>query len=128
MQQTEEVAGANARAWFRALDHGRLTGQQPFWRVGDYYTFTSKRTGELYRVDRVIRGRHMTYTCTCPAGTTGKVCWHKALVAALPREVTLRREWREPGHAGCMSCGDNYNEAYCRYCDADAIPNQIVAC
>lgn len=80
-------------AWFRALDHARLQGVKPTYRIGhDDYRVTSKRTGEIYKICRFQEGGEIVYTCTCPAGVSGKVCWHKALVAALPYEVSLRRQ------------------------------------
>lgn len=77
-------------AWFRALDHARLTGVKPFWRVGDYYTVDSPRAGDRYEIRRVLRKGVIAYTCTCRAAQTGNLCWHRALVAALPYEVKLR--------------------------------------
>lgn len=41
-------------AWFRALDHARLQGVKPTYAIGrDYYTVPSKRTGAIYRIDRL---------------------------------------------------------------------------
>ena len=87
------LSGDRQSAWFRALDHARLQGVKPTYMIGkDYYTVPSKRTGELYRVDRINDGDEISYSCTCTAGVMGKVCWHKALVAALPYETKLRRQ------------------------------------
>jgi hypothetical protein len=81
-------------AWFRALDHARLQGVKPTYCIaGDYYRVTSKRTGEIYRVDRISDGDEISYACTCQAGRVGHVCWHKALVAALPHEINLRKQF-----------------------------------
>lgn len=93
----QSVGGDKQEAWFRALDHARLTGVKPFWRVGDYYTVESPRSGNLYIVLRQMAGSRVVYRCNCPAGQSGKICWHKALVAALPYEGMLRREWQSLG-------------------------------
>jgi hypothetical protein len=79
------------RAWFRALDHARYTGVKPFWRVGDYYTVESPGSGQRYSIYRGISERGIFYTCTCRAAQTRTVCWHRALVAALPYEIKLRQ-------------------------------------
>jgi len=86
----EAIAGPGQQAWFRALDHARLTGVKPFWRVGDYYTVDSARSGARYTIKRVTYEGGIFYTCTCPAAHTGPVCWHRALVAALPYECAIR--------------------------------------
>lgn len=122
VKQIPTIAGSAQAAWFRALDHARLTGVKPFWRKGDYYTVTSPRQGDTYTVRRVVAGRHITYSCTCPAATGGKVCWHRALVAALPFEVALRTEWRTTAMAGCQVCGDIFNDGPCDHCDSSQIP------
>lgn len=87
-------AGPNQQAWFRALDHARLLGVKPTWRVGDYYTVDSPRNGDRYTIRRHRTRWNVYYTCTCPAGVAGAVCWHKALVAALPYEVNIRKHVR----------------------------------
>ena len=87
------LSGDRQSAWFRALDHARLQGVKPTYVIGqDYYKVTSKRTGEIYRIDRLIMEREIGYACSCPAGRSGKVCWHKALVASLPGEMKHRRQ------------------------------------
>jgi hypothetical protein len=86
------IDGPHQLAWFRALDHARLTGVKPCWRVGDYYTVDSPRSGNRYKIHRLHGDSSIVYTCTCTASAAGKVCWHKALVAALPHEIRLRRE------------------------------------
>lgn len=87
----EQIAGPNQRAWFRALDHARLVGVKPCWRIGDYYTVDSPRSGKRYTIRRYYTDLGWRYTCDCSASQSGWVCWHKALVASLPYEVRLRR-------------------------------------
>ena len=87
----EFTPGTHQQAWFRALDHARLLDVKPFWRVGHYYTVDSPRTGQRYEVHRVLTPGHVGYDCTCTAYAAGKVCWHRALVAALPYESELRK-------------------------------------
>jgi hypothetical protein len=80
------------RAWFRALDHARLTGVKPTYVMrDDCYRVTSPRTNQTYVIRRVGEERRITYTCTCPAAVAGNVCWHRALVMALPYEIRLRK-------------------------------------
>jgi hypothetical protein len=79
-------------AWQRALDHARLSGIKPTWRVGDYYTVASTRTGEIYTIRRFPIGRYLHYSCSCPAGAALQICKHMAIVAALPHECRLRKE------------------------------------
>lgn len=81
------------RAWFRALDHARSTGVKPLYNIAqDFYTVQSPRGMAIYFVVRDYEGRHTHWTCTCPAYYAGKVCWHRALVMALPYERTLRAQ------------------------------------
>ncbi len=89
----QETRAARQQAWFRALDHARLTNVKPFWRAGDYYTIDSPGSGKRYEVRRLITARDVTYSCTCPAAAAGNVCWHRALVAALPYEQGLRHRF-----------------------------------
>lgn len=91
--------GEQVGAWFRALDHARLAGVKPCWRVAGYYTVDSPRTGNRYTVRRMEGMKGIYYTCTCTASTAGKVCWHKALVAALPYEASLRGALKTTGEA-----------------------------
>ena len=91
------MEAGTAGKWFRALDHARLMGVKPFYRVGDFYTVTSPNTGAIYEIRRHMGEAGVTYSCNCTAGQCGKVCWHKALVAALPYEGMLRREWKALG-------------------------------
>lgn len=88
------IPGPNQRAWFRALDHARLLGVKPCWRVGDYYTVDSPRSGQRYTVRRHRLEGHVTYSCDCTAAASGNVCWHKALVASLPYERWVRDQAR----------------------------------
>jgi hypothetical protein len=80
-------------AWFRAIDHARLTGTKPLYNIaGDYYTVTSPRTSRRYIVRRVAHGTTRVYSCTCPAYLHAQVCWHRALVMALPYELGQQRQ------------------------------------
>ena len=117
------VAGPKQQAWFRALDHARLTGAKPTYHLGkDYYTVLSPRAGDIYRVDPVITGCHLTYSCTCPASVSGKVCWHKALVAALPYEKARREIFRR-GQTACRTCGQLVGTVReCNICELGVIP------
>jgi hypothetical protein len=111
------VTGKTIGRWVRALDHARLMDTKPFWRVGDFYTVRSPRTGETYEIRRAEAGRHLAYTCTCTAGKNGAVCWHKALVAALPGEKQRRLEWLQM-NAACVACGSIRSmTTECFYCD-----------
>ncbi len=92
-----EITGIKAQplnprqaAWFRALDHARSTGVLPHWHVGDYYSVTSPGSGKRYIIRRHGQPGHLEYRCECPAYSAGHVCWHRALVMALPYEVKLR--------------------------------------
>lgn len=81
------------RAWFHALDHARLVGVKPMYiMAGDYYRVTSPRTGIRYTIRRHDAAGVIVYSCSCPACRAGNVCWHRALVMALPYEQRLRRE------------------------------------
>jgi hypothetical protein len=108
------------RAWFRALDHARSTGVKPWWRVGDYYTVDSPGTRKRYEIRRINTGHGFYYSCTCPGMDYNRVCWHRALVAALPYEVKLRQaseadmklelkvaggKIQEPGYYGALCIG-----------------------
>ncbi len=81
------ITGSRQHAWFRALDRARLTGAKPTYVLGkDLYKVVSPRAGDTY----VITPTGAAYTCTCAAGQKGMVCWHAALVAALPYECNRR--------------------------------------
>jgi hypothetical protein len=81
------ITGSRQHAWFRALDRARLTGAKPTYCLGrDCYKVTSPRAGDVY----VITPTGFGYSCTCQAGQKGMVCWHAALVAALPYECNRR--------------------------------------
>lgn len=85
------AADPQQRSWFAALDHARLTGVKPTYNIaGDYYTVVSPRSQRRYVIWRYHHGRATHYTCSCPAAHSGKVCWHRALVMALPYERDLR--------------------------------------
>jgi hypothetical protein len=85
------IAGPRQQAWFRALDRARLTGAKPTYCLGrDCYKVTSPRAGDVYIITPITEGAHISYTCTCQAGQRGAVCWHAALVAALPYECNRR--------------------------------------
>ena len=88
--QVQDAVRALQLAWFKALDHARFVGVKPTWRVGDYYTVDSP-SGTRYTIRHLIEhGRITGYTCDCPAAMSHKVCWHRALVAALPGEQARR--------------------------------------
>lgn len=90
------IESEQQQAWKRALDHARLVGLKPTWRVGDFYTVDSTRDpSKRYTIRRHTLGRHITYSCTCAAGMAGKVCQHAAVVAALPYECKLRRDHKQ---------------------------------
>ncbi len=85
------VAGSRQHAWFRALDRARLTGAKPTYCLGrDLYKVTSPRAGDVYLITPIADDSHVSYSCTCQAGQKGMVCWHAALVAALPYECNRR--------------------------------------
>jgi hypothetical protein len=94
------VAGPQQSAWFRALERARLVGVKPTYHLGkDYYSVTSPRAGDVYEIRPVEVDGKITYSCTCPAGAKDLVCWHKALVAALPFECK-----RRAAHGWCAGC------------------------
>lgn len=86
-----EADNRKQQPWFRALDHARLTGVKPTYNIaGDFYHVLSPRTGQRYIQHRHVHGERISWTCTCPAAMAGYVCWHRALVMALPYERALR--------------------------------------
>lgn len=95
------VCGPRQQAWFRALDHARLTGAKPVYSIAtDSYRVTSPRAGDTYHVHPTDVDGLLTYHCDCPAGMNGRVCWHAALVAALPGEIRRRRTYNARSYAG----------------------------
>jgi hypothetical protein len=89
------VGGPRQQAWFRALDRARLAGAKPTYSIAtDSYRVTSPRAGDVYHIHPVELEGHLTYECDCKAGESGKVCWHAALIAALPGECSRRRNHR----------------------------------
>ena len=79
------------QAWFRALDHARLTGVKPTYNIArDQYRITSPRSGATYVITRYQSGDRTHYACSCPTAYAGNVCWHRALVMALPYERAQR--------------------------------------
>lgn len=118
------VAGPQQSAWFRALERARLVGVKPTYHLGkDYYSVTSPRAGDVYEIRPVDVDGKSTYSCTCPAGGRDLVCWHKALVAALPFECKRRANhgWHSTAKATCVNC-------LRRYAYSDATPATRLYC
>ena len=81
-----------AKAWIRALAKAQARNIQPTALGSGHYDVPSSRGG-TYRVVRL--NVHCTrYSCNCPAGEEGQVCFHAASVAALPYEVAGRNAHR----------------------------------
>ncbi|HWE62892.1 MAG TPA: hypothetical protein VHB98_14355 [Chloroflexota bacterium] len=83
-------------AWIRALDRARLLARRKPCYIPrlDAYRVHSDRTGNDYMVHPVEVDGRLTYHCDCAAGMQGLVCWHAALIAALPYECERRRQHR----------------------------------
>jgi hypothetical protein len=90
---TPALAGPRQQAWFRALDRARLTGAKPTYSIAtDSYRVVSPARATP-TTSTQLDGR-LTYECSCKAGEHGQVCWHAALIAALPGECSRRRAYR----------------------------------
>lgn len=91
------VSGPRQQAWIRALDRARLVAtRKPTYCCGkDHFKVYSERAGNTYTVCPVLDDGELTYHCDCQAGMNGQICWHAALVAALPQEVARRAKHRE---------------------------------
>jgi hypothetical protein len=91
-----EVSGPRQHAWIRALDRARLvsTRKPTYMPQLDAYRVYSARADAEYRVSPVEVDGVLTYECECAAGANGNVCWHAALIAALPYEVRRRASHR----------------------------------
>ena len=91
-------------AWVRALDRAKATATaKPVYTpaIGTYRVIGS--TGTAYTVIPMQAGRRVDYSCTCTAGTRGLVCWHKALCAACPIEVSRRNKAKASPRCGACS-------------------------
>jgi len=106
---------ARQQAWIRALDRARLvsTHKPTYSPSRDSYRVYSAHAEKEYHVYPVELDGHLTYECDCKAGERGLVCWHAALIAALPGECSRRARHREAqrqavnaksGHALLMEC------------------------
>jgi hypothetical protein len=95
------VSGPRQQAWIRALDRARLVStRKPTYVIAlDAYRVHSDRADVDYMIHPVEVDGHLTYECSCKAGESGQVCWHAALIAALPGEVSRRRRHREQRQA-----------------------------
>jgi hypothetical protein len=68
----------------------------PLYHLGrDYYSVYSARAGNTYDVYPVEVDGQLTYECNCRSAERGLVCWHAALIAALPYECKRRAAHRE---------------------------------
>jgi hypothetical protein len=59
---------------------------------GGHYTVVGS-TGTPYAVRR-LDADSRAYSCSCPAGQAGDVCYHQAAVALLPYEAAGRAAYR----------------------------------
>lgn len=85
-------------AWIRALERaGTLATSSP-WYIPrlDAYRVHSDRSGNDYMVHPNEVDGILTYHCDCTAGMFGLVCWHAAMIAALPSERARRRRHGQP--------------------------------
>jgi hypothetical protein len=82
--------------WRRALARARAIATDQPWYIPrlDAYRVHSDRSGNDYMVHPVETDGVLTYHCDCAAGMHGLVCWHAAMVAALPHERERRRMHR----------------------------------
>jgi hypothetical protein len=82
--------------WIRALDRARALATQQPWYIPrlDAYRVHSDRSGNDYMVHPTEVDGVLTYHCDCTAGMYGLVCWHAAMIAALPHEHQRRRTHR----------------------------------
>ena len=87
------VGGLERNAWIRALARARQVARRRPCYIArlDAYHVHSDNSGNDYMVHPVEVDGHLTYHCECVAGMHGLVCWHAALVAALPVERERRR-------------------------------------
>ncbi len=92
----QTVSGPRQQAWIRALHRARLVStRKPTYVIRlDAYRVHSDRAGNDYMVHPVEVDGQLTYHCDCQAGMNGMVCWHAALIAALPGECRRRRTHR----------------------------------
>lgn len=91
-----DVSGPRQQAWIRALDRARLvsTTKPTYMPQYDAYRVYSARAGAEYHVHPVEVDGVLTYECECAAAAHGNVCWHAALIAALPYECARRANHR----------------------------------
>src|SRR5579862_8491500 len=90
------VSGPRQQAWIRALDRARLVAtRKPVYCCGrDHFKVYSERADNTYLVCPVLDDGQLTYHCDCAAGLQRLICWHAALVAALPQEIARRARHR----------------------------------
>jgi hypothetical protein len=95
-QHTPSVSGPRQQAWIRALDRARLVStRKPTYVISlDAYRVYSARADAEYMVHPVEVDGVLTYECECAAVANGNVCWHAALIAALPYEIKRRAAHR----------------------------------
>ncbi len=125
-QPTPAVAGPRQQAWFRALDHARLTGAKPTYSIAtDSYRITSPRAGDTYFIHPTDESGLLTYHCDCQAGMNGRVCWHAALVAALPGECSRRRLHNSQARAQRIAPSTPAEVAYTRQLMAETTATLI---
>jgi hypothetical protein len=121
------VSGPRQQAWIRALDRARLVSTcKPTYVIAlDAYKVYSARADAQYMVHPVEVDGELTYHCDCRAGMEGSVCWHAALIAALPFECSRRANHRQAARIAvaqssvvtCMRChGDANDPLHDTYC------------
>jgi hypothetical protein len=71
-----EPERAQRRAIARALANGGATTVTRL-RYGLYAVASASRPGTAHRVSVDVQGR---YACSCPAGLSGRPCWHAGAV------------------------------------------------
>lgn len=101
------------QAWLRALVKAQSLGIVPVEIFGGLYEVAGSQ-GNTYSVRRLdVAAKH--FSCDCPAGQSGKPCYHAAAVAALPAETNRRRC---PGYLKVHADGANH---WCPRCDQENI-------
>jgi SWIM zinc finger len=83
------------RAIARALAHGGAAAVRRV-RFGRYEVASASRPGTVHTVAVDARG---AYRCSCPAGISGRACWHAAAVYVAKVEHAMQGKGRVTGPA-----------------------------